>query len=195
MSLRCEFLEDRTLPSGFNVLGAGLAMDPTSYSSSDILVRFRTSDAAGVTMASSLSVVAAPGTVIDQSTKLVPGLDRVRLNAGTSVEAALAAYRANPNVLYAEPDYRVHLQLTPNDPQYASQWDMNNTGQTGGTPDDDIDAPEAWDISTGSGNMIVAVIDTGVDYRHPDLAANIWTNTAELNGRPNVDDDGDGYVD
>src|SRR5207244_4227023 len=74
---------------------------------------------------------------------VVPGLHRARLGAGVSVAAALAAYRANPLVEYAEPDYRIHLQQTPNDPQYASQWDLNNVGQTGGTADADIDAPEA----------------------------------------------------
>src|SRR5437667_146491 len=134
---------------------------------------------AGSSAAARLAAV-VPNTAIDRSIDLVPGLEKVRLSGGMSVQSALAAYRANPNVLYAEPDYRVQLQQPPDDPQYPSQWDMNNTGQTGGMPDADIDAPEAWDRTTGSGNFVVAVIDTGVDYKHKDLAANIWTNTAEL---------------
>ncbi|NIO63665.1 MAG: S8 family serine peptidase, partial [Gammaproteobacteria bacterium] len=72
---------------------------------------------------------------------------------------------------------------------------MHNTGQTGGTVDADIDAPEAWDIQTGDPDIIIAITDTGVDYSHPDLADNMWVNTDEQNGQPDVDDDGNGYVD
>jgi C1A family cysteine protease len=84
--------------------------------------------------------------------------------------------------------------LIPNDPSIYSLWGMYNYGQTGGTVDADIDAPEAWAINTGSPSVIIAVIDTGVDYTHPDLAANMWTNTGEIadNG---IDDDGNGYID
>jgi subtilisin family serine protease len=71
---------------------------------------------------------------------------------------------------------------------------MNNTGQTGGTNDADLDAPEAWDIQTGSESTLIAVIDTGVDYNHPDLAANIWTNPGEIAGN-GLDDDQNGFID
>ena len=73
-------------------------------------------------------------------------------------------------------------------------WGLNNTGQTGGTRDADIDAPEAWETFTGSPNVVVAVIDTGVDYTHPDLAANMWRNPGEVAG-DGVDNDANGYVD
>ena len=78
--------------------------------------------------------------------------------------------------------------------RFSELWGMHNTGQTGGTPGADIHAPEAWDITTGSRQIIVAVIDTGVDYTHPDLTNNIWTNPGEIPGN-GIDDDGNGYVD
>ena len=78
--------------------------------------------------------------------------------------------------------------------QYSDLWGLNNTGQTGGTVDADIDAPAAWDVTTGSSSTLVAVIDTGVDYTHEDLAANIWVNPGEIAG-DGIDNDGNGYVD
>ena len=93
-----------------------------------------------------------------------------------------------------EPDYRLSINLTPNDPRYSEQWGLHNTGQDGITPDADIDAPEAWDITTGSSEIIVAVTDTGIDYNHPDLKANMWINTEET-PKNKMDDDGNDYVD
>jgi subtilisin family serine protease len=198
--LRFEPLEDRTLLNGEPVAAVQtfgpFTVDLGSYEPSTILVRFRPEAVCDVAACPGLTgPEILPGTEVAPGLPLVTGLRQVHLADGVRVEDALAAYRANPLVLYAEPDYRVRLHLTPNDPQFASQWNLNNTGQTGGTVDADIDAPEAWNVTTGGGQTIVAVIDTGVDYNHPDLAANMWTNSAELNGRPGVDDDGNGYVD
>jgi len=94
-------------------------------------------------------------------------------------------------------DLNVMLSVAdvPDDADFSQQWALNNTGQTEGTADADIDAPEAWDISTGSGEVVVAVLDTGIDYEHPDLQGNIWNNIAELDGEADSDDDGNGYVD
>lgn len=108
----------------------------------------------------------------------------------------IAQLRQDPSVDVAEPDYFVYANsTTPNDTRFGELWGMNNTGQTGGTPDADIDAPEAWDRLTGNGSVIVGSIDTGVDYLHPDLVANMWHNLKEANGTAGVDDDGNGYVD
>ncbi len=97
-------------------------------------------------------------------------------------------------ILYAEPDYILHATQTfPNDTSFSSLWGLHNTGQSEGSPDADINAPEAWDITTDSSNVIIGVIDSGIITNHPDLAANIWINPLEtLNG---LDDDGNGYTD
>jgi hypothetical protein len=85
-------------------------------------------------------------------------------------------------------------RLLTADPSFGQQWALQNTGQSGGKVDADIDAPEAWGLTTGSSDVVVFVIGTGIDYTHPDLAANIWTNPGEVAGN-GIDDDGNGYVD
>ncbi|MGE5175287.1 MAG: S8 family serine peptidase [Hyphomicrobiales bacterium] len=114
--------------------------------------------------------------------------------SGVSVEAAIARYAHNPNVVYIEPNYVLTADVAPNDPRYPEMYGLHNTGQTGGTPGADISAQLAWDQFTGDPNLKVGVIDTGVDYNHPDLSANIWTNPGEIPGN-GIDDDGNGYVD
>ncbi len=125
---------------------------------------------------------------------------RVQLPADKTVEKAIAENWAvaDPRIIAVEPNYRVHILTTPNDTRYPEMWSLNNTGQTGGTPDADIDAPEAWDSVTGSSSIIVAVIDTGVDYLHPDLVNNMWRNPGETGGGKEtngIDDDANGYID
>ena len=93
-----------------------------------------------------------------------------------------------------EPDYWVYAINTPNDPRMIDLWGLQNNGQTGGIVDKDIDAPEAWDQQTGSKDVLVGVVDTGVDRSHQDLAANMWVNPNEVAGN-GVDDDNNGFVD
>ncbi|MDW8030977.1 MAG: S8 family peptidase [Candidatus Bipolaricaulota bacterium] len=162
------------------------------YVKDELLVRFKQETPRTVIN----QIHAAIGAHVLQEFQIVPNLQRVKLPI--SVSEAIALYKANPNVLYAEPNY-IHkkaqqVQLTPNDSMFNQLWGLHNTGQTGGTPDADIDAVEAWDITTGSSSVVVFVIDTGVDYNHPDLVANTWTNPGEIPGN-NVDDDNNGYVD
>jgi serine protease len=189
--LRVEILEDRTLPDASPLAAVDfstLQVDPNSYDPHSILVRFKPD-------AMPAGARALPGTELGRQLDLVPGLWEVTLDEGVEAAAALAAYQADPNVLYAEFNFTVFVSLIPDDPEFPQLYGLHNTGQTGGTPDADIDAPEAWDVHTGTGNTIVAVIDTGVDYNHPDLAGNMWTNVGEQNGTAGVDDDGNGYVD
>ena len=84
--------------------------------------------------------------------------------------------------------------LIPNDPDFNKQWHLHNSGQYGGTIDADIDAPEAWDIETGDSDVIIAIIDSGIDYTHPDLENNIWSNEGEIPDN-RIDDDENGYID
>jgi subtilisin family serine protease/PKD repeat protein len=119
----------------------------------------------------------------------------IELPPSMSVGKAIGILMKEPSIEYAEPNYIVRTCDVPDDPMFDQLWGLHNTGQTGGTPDADIDAPEAWDIHKGNGNVVVGVIDTGVDYTHQDLVDNMWKNQAEYTGVPGVDDDGNGYID
>ncbi|MBI2568203.1 MAG: S8 family serine peptidase [Candidatus Schekmanbacteria bacterium] len=101
------------------------------------------------------------------------GLDRVWKLEVPDVSAALAALQADTRVQWAEPDRWMRVAASPDDPDYTDQWGLHNTGQTGGTADADIDAPEAWDLETGDSSVLIAILDTGVDLDHPDLADKI----------------------
>lgn len=130
------------------------------------------------------------------------GLNRIfvlRFDAGADLDSIIDDLNSRADVEYAEPNYRVESSiLVPNDPDFWNQWSLLNAGQVVGdfiaTPNADIKAYSAWDTTTGSSNVIVAVSDTGVDITHPDLARNIYTNPGEIadNG---IDDDKNGFVD
>jgi len=125
------------------------------------------------------------------------GVELWRIGPDWKVDDAtreLARSEFRDAIEFAEPNWHVRAHDLPSDSDFSGLWGMHNVGQTGGTPDADIDAPEAWDIQTGSQAVVIAVIDSGVDYLHEDLAANIWSNGAEVPGN-GLDDDGNGYVD
>lgn len=136
------------------------------------------------------------------------------------IESTLAELNSMPEVEYAEPNfiYKIvkpitHKDIvsdllktddqtynTPVDAKFGQLWGLHNTGNNTpggdrGVAGADVDALRAWGITKGDRSIKIAVIDTGIDYRHPDLADNMWVNDAELNGQAGVDDDGNGYVD
>lgn len=126
------------------------------------------------------------------------GVQKVSLPEGITVEDATDMLLSDPDVEYAEPNYYFRINTVPDDTFFNRLWGLHNTGQAvnggSGIADADIDAPEAWDRTAGSSDVIVAVIDTGADYDHPDLSPDIWINTGETDGN-SIDDDGNGYVD
>lgn len=115
---------------------------------------------------------------------------KIKIPKGKNIDEMIEELSSNPDIEIAEPNYKITIDRTPNDPRFPDLWGMNNIGQSGGIADADIDATEAWDKTTSS-SVIVAVIDTGMDYTHEDLAANMWTNSGEIPNN-NIDDDGNG---
>ena len=149
----------------------------------ELIVRFK----AGVDAREQADTLAERGARVADALPL-RGVKVVRLPRGVAVPAAAAALERDPDVLYAEPNFirRLAARL-PNDPGFGNLWALNSAS------DRDIDAPEAWGVTTGSEGVVVAVVDSGIDYGHPDLVANAWANPREsVNG---ADDDGNGLVD
>ncbi len=123
------------------------------------------------------------------------GVSVIDLPANVSVQTAVRRYESSPDIQYAEPNFLFFPDADPpNDPAYDRLYGLNNTGQSGGVADADIDALEAWDTTTGSETTIIAVIDTGVETGHPDLQNNLWTNPGEIPDN-DKDDDGNKLVD
>lgn len=137
----------------------------------------------------------------------IPNLEVWELPPQQSVDQAIRRLQASPLVEYAQPDYRYQAAavtpLFPNDYWYTTIWHYDNTAAgSDRTLDADIDAPEAWAVTTDASQVIVAVIDTGITFTdlahtipHRDLQGNLWQNAAEAAGVLGVDDDGNGYID
>lgn len=124
---------------------------------------------------------------------LIPGLFLYEYDEAIDIEDAVTTFLENSYVEYAEPDYYYQI-AAQNDPLFPQEWALENNGQTGGTVDADINANTMWAIEDGNQNVVIGVIDSGVDYRHTDLLPNLWRNPLEIAGN-GIDEDGNGYVD
>lgn len=174
-----------------------------AHVSDEILIKFKPTASLRSQELSVSSHGAKKIRTLDQS-----GWVNLKLSKGLSVESALAAYGNDPNVEFVQPNYIYRIATAPNDSNYGQQWALKNTGQTisnsftqppsspvsatsnPGTPGNDMDLELAWDQITDCSAVTVAVIDTGVNYNHVDLTANMW------NGNPNhghdfIDNDND----
>ena len=170
----------------------------------------RTAEDADVVRSSAKAVLEQAGLVVETEFTLVPGLlivDEPKSKLGTAafvspetraqtLSERIQFLKNSGQFTYAEPDYQVKALLAPNDLRFqdGTLWGLQNTGQDGGVSGVDINATKAWDVTTGTNTVLIAVIDTGVRYTHRDLVANIWTNPGEIPGN-GIDDDGNGYVD
>ncbi|MCX8075465.1 MAG: S8 family serine peptidase, partial [Aquificaceae bacterium] len=183
------------LALAFSSIGGGYLPLP-EYVEGEVLVKVR----AGVSKTRVGGVHAKIGAQVVKSMSLKDGeVQRVKLPKGVSVTEAINYYLSDPAVEYAEPNYIVRkAEIIPNDTSFNLQWGLRNVGQmVGGLPGVsgvDVGASYAWQTCTG-GSTVVAVLDTGVDYNHPDLSGNIWRNTGETSCDNGVDEDSNGYVD
>lgn len=150
---------------------------------------------------------AARSDAVDGVTKIGRGSARfglMEVPAASSIEQLIGELESDPGVAYAEPNLYRYASEIPTDPLFGSQWALSNSGQPhpvsgsstrrSGIPGADIDAPLAWDQEKGEGT-IVAILDSGVDVTHEDLASQLWVNEVEMNGTPGLDDDQNGYID
>jgi subtilisin family serine protease len=177
-----------------NFIGRLLAAE---HIESELVVKFKDEIAVNDAAMKAASSIAhsKTGASVKKEFKKIKGLQLIKLPKYRSVREALESYLQDSQIEYAEPNYIVRAATTPNDTYFNSLWGLHNTGQTGGTNDADIDAPEAWNLTTGSSNVVIAVIDSGVAYNHPDLQSNIWSNPGETSCTDGIDNDGNGYID
>jgi len=192
----------------------GLASEP-EYVPNEVLVKFKplTLEAAVIQVIESIQgqIVGRHGSIVSaglwaenrseyRSFLSDPDLFLVKVPPALGTKRAITELLSDVHVEFAEKNFIYKAALTPDDTYYSLQWGLHNTGyaQSGGTADADIDAPEAWEEFTGSDDITIAVIDTGIDFAHVDLEPNIWTNAGETGGgkeTDGVDNDGNGYID
>lgn len=177
--------------------GQTVRQEPNSLAVPEVLVKFRP----GVSEEAIERILAAFNDRQEDEIEALPGLQAIDDLDDAEPAEVVAQYQALPEVEYAEPNYEISLvepgdvgfasdessyeegsreHLHPHDPLFSEQWALDNHGQSGGKEGADIGAALAWSVTTGSDKVVVAVIDTGVDYTHTDLASNIWVRPARL---------------
>ena len=170
--------------------GGGAGANNAPFKQSQLLVAFNQ----GVTPAEQNALLAARNLTMVKRYDFIDAMLVRKTTEGGTIPQLVNDLNALPQIRYAEPDYIKQVNRTPNDLRFSEQWGYNNTGQTGGTSGADIGLLEAWDSFTGSSQTVIAILDTGVDYNHPDLRANMWINPGEIAG-DGIDNDGNGYID
>jgi subtilisin family serine protease len=160
-------------------------------SASEVLVRFRQ----GTTLDRVKQIALRQHDLIEDRIETVNGLFVIEDEDGLDAEAVASEYRRLPDVEYVEPNYTISLDpepnvtvpsyldsatAGPNDPMFGDQWSLKNTGQRGGQANADISALQAWEKTKGSDKVVVAVLDSGVDYTHPDLINNMWVRPPNM---------------
>lgn len=171
--------------------GAASGMPGEDYVAGEVLVTFEEQASA----TARADAVRAKGDAMGAGPESRSSMKSVAVGSNRTVAEAVRAYRNDPDVRHAQPNYLYRAQRTPNDPHYDTLWGLNNRGQkvngTHGTADRDIDAEGAWDTRTDCSPIPVAVIDTGINYEHADLAGNMWDG-APNHGRDFYGDNNDG---
>ncbi|HEX5886644.1 MAG TPA: S8 family peptidase, partial [Pyrinomonadaceae bacterium] len=163
---------------------------PARYRDGEILVRFRE----GVSQKDKDTIIATQGARRKKQLRGDSGFEKLDLTAGRDIKTAVLQFLLNPQVEFAEPNFLISKEdVAPNDPQFNQQWALRNTGQNNGQYGSDVNAGSAWTTTTGSKSSVIAVIDSGIDFTHPDLSHNRWVNPApsangDLHGWDYVDD-------
>ncbi|HKY42153.1 MAG TPA: S8 family peptidase [Pyrinomonadaceae bacterium] len=166
----------------------------------EVLVKFKS----GVSLETIESLTARLNDRVEDRIENIAGWTSIDDLDNADADAIVAKYTSLPEVEYAEPNFDISLDeagpldpILPHDPQFNDQWALANSGQRGGKQGADISATLAWATTTGSEDVVVAVLDSGVDYRHEDLVGNMWTRPASMDPYHDTDlgtvDDENGY--
>ena len=179
------------------VASSGSPKAKQRYAAGEVLIKLRNSQ---VGLAGVLQIIGEitpqHARIEELSPKGVKGAYLIHFDKGGPIEETIVSLAADPRIEFAEPNFVCSpADTVPNDPFFEFMWGLNNLGPDFvGKPGADVGVLKAWDITTGNKDLVVAVLDTGVDLSHPDLEANAWTNIAEIAGN-GIDDDHNGYVD